>query len=546
LSSPTVSVVTIFLDAARFLEEAVISVLVQTYAHWELLLVDDGSTDGSTEIARAFAARHPDRIRYLDHPGHANRGMSTSRNLGIRHARGEYIALLDADDVWEQEKLAQQVALLETHPEVGLVYGAPLYWYGWTGDPADARRDRAPDLPVPAGTVVHPPGLTLHSYPLGPGSAPCPSDLLFRRSVAERVGGFEERFHGIYALYEDQAFLAKVYLAAPVMVTGERWLRYRQHPHSCVSRVNAAGNYETVRRFFLDWFEGYLAAHDVQDVAVRQALARARRARRRAPLIARALHRGRRAVGGLLGGGGVRALAPPALRSTLAAVRGRHRVSPPVGRVRFGDLRRLEPLSRQFGYDRGLPVDRHYIETFLGDHASDVRGRVLEVGDDTYTRRFGGTRVTQRDVFHVNPHEGATFVGDLTRADNLPSSAFDCVILTQTLQLIYDVRAALATVHRILKPGGCLLATAPGISQIGGDQWGEYWCWSFTRRSLRQLLAEAFPGGEVAVGAHGNVLAATAFLQGLAAEELRPGELAHCDPAYEVLLTARARKAAAP
>jgi glycosyltransferase involved in cell wall biosynthesis len=237
MSSPTVSVVTIFLDAARFLEEAVISVLVQTYAHWELLLVDDGSTDGSSEIAHAFAARHPDRIRYLEHPGHANRGMSASRNLGIRHARGEYIALLDADDVWESEKLAQQVALLEAHPEVGLVYGAPLYWYGWTGDPADARRDRSPELPVPAGTVVHPPELTLRSYPLGPGSAPCPSDLLFRRSVAERVGGFEERSHGIYALYEDQAFLAKVCLTAPVLVTDDVVARDRQHPGSCYARA---------------------------------------------------------------------------------------------------------------------------------------------------------------------------------------------------------------------------------------------------------------------------------------------------------------------
>ena len=237
-----------------------------------------------------------------------------------------------------------------------------------------------------------------------------------------------------------------------------------------------------------------------------------------------------------------RALVPPSLRPRPAA-RAHTTVPPAVGRVRFGDFRRLEPLSRDFGYDRGLPVDRHYIEAFLAAHADDVRGRVLEIGDDAYTRRFGGTRVTRRDVLHLNAVEGATFVGDLVRADDIPSNAFDCVILTQTLHLIYDVRAALATVHRVLKPGGQLLATAPGISQISRDQWREYWCWSFTSRSLGRLLSEAFPGGEAAVAAHGNVLAATAFLYSLAAEELRPDELAHRDPAYEMLLTARARKA---
>jgi SAM-dependent methyltransferase len=281
------------------------------------------------------------------------------------------------------------------------------------------------------------------------------------------------------------------------------------------------------------FLEGYLAAHDVRDLAVWGALGRALGQRREPTLVARTLDLGRRAA---------RALVPLRLRSRLSVARGRNSVSPGVGRVRFGDLRRLQPLSREFGYDRGLPVDRHYIEGFLAGHANDVRGRVLEIGDDAYTRRFGGPRVTRRDVLHVNPVEGATFVGDLTRADGIPSDAFDCVILTQTLHLIYDVRAALATVHRILKPGGRLLATAPGISQIGGDQWREYWCWSFTSRSLRQLLNEAFPGGEVAVVAHGNVLAAIAFLHGLAAEELRRGELAHNDPAYEVLLAARARK----
>ena len=225
---------------------------------------------------------------------------------------------------------------------------------------------------------------------------------------------------------------------------------------------------------------------------------------------------------------------------------GRADALPAVGRVRFGDLRRLQPVSRNFGYDRGLPVDRHYIEAFLAGRADDIHGRVLEIGDDSYTRRFGGVRVTRRDVLHVEPVPVATFVGDLTGADHLPSDAFECVILTQTLQLIYDTRAALTTVHRILKPGGRLLATVPGISQLSDDQWRAYWCWSFTSRSVRQLLAETFPEGDVIVETRGNVLTAIAFLHGLATEELGPDELAYHDPAYELLITARARKAGGP
>lgn len=212
--------------------------------------------------------------------------------------------------------------------------------------------------------------------------------------------------------------------------------------------------------------------------------------------------------------------------------------------VRWGSLRRLEPVSRQFGLDRGLSVDRHYIERFLATHSLDIRGHVLEVGGDTYTRRFGGSRVTQADVLHVEEdNPSATIVADLTDAAGIPDNSFDCLILTQTLPFIYDLHAAVRTVYRILKPGGVVLATLPGISQISRfdmDRWGDYW--RFTSLSTRRLFAEAFPEDRIRVEAHGNVLAAVAFLHGLAAEELTEAELAHRDPDYEVLIAARAVK----
>jgi SAM-dependent methyltransferase len=216
---------------------------------------------------------------------------------------------------------------------------------------------------------------------------------------------------------------------------------------------------------------------------------------------------------------------------------------PPPGWIRFGSLRRTRPISALL-FDRGLPIDRYYIEQFLREHATDIKGHVLEIKEDLYTSRFGAGRVTKSDVLHVEPgNPAATIVADLTDAPQIPSDTFDCIVLTQTLNFIYDVRAAIATLYRILKPGGVLLATVTGISQISRgdmDRWGHYW--SFTTRSMHLLHAEVFPPDCVQVRANGNVLAAIAFLHGLASDELRKEELGHNDPNYQVLITARAVK----
>jgi SAM-dependent methyltransferase len=217
---------------------------------------------------------------------------------------------------------------------------------------------------------------------------------------------------------------------------------------------------------------------------------------------------------------------------------------PAVGSVQFGSLRRVAPISREFGLDRGQCIDRYYIEAFLSHHAADISGRVLEIGDDRYTRKFGGKRVSCSDVLNLRSGDpNTTLVGDLVKAEHISSDAFDCIVLTQTLQFIYDVRAALGHLHRVLKPGGVLLATAAGISQISRydmERWGEYW--RFTTLSLRRLFEECFPATNIDVQACGNVLAVIAFLEGLSATELRREELDHRDPDYELLITVRAVK----
>ena len=207
----------------------------------------------------------------------------------------------------------------------------------------------------------------------------------------------------------------------------------------------------------------------------------------------------------------------------------------------WGGLRRLEPVSREFGYDRGLPIDRYYIERFLETHRCDVAGRTLEIGDDEYTRRYGGGRATRRDVLHVHARNpAATIVGDLIHAPQIPDGIFDCIILTQTLHLIYDIDRAVATLHRILRPGGVVLATFPGISQLSHDEWSHTWSWGLGSRLARRLFVSRFGERNVNVEAHGNSLAAAAFLQGLATAELASAQLDRTEAGCELLVAVRA------
>lgn len=211
--------------------------------------------------------------------------------------------------------------------------------------------------------------------------------------------------------------------------------------------------------------------------------------------------------------------------------------------MNLGDLRRTTPISTVFGYDRGTPVDRIYMEDFLGAHAVDVKGRVLEFGDNAYTLRFGGAAVTRSDVFHRHPgHPHTTFVGDLANPKSLPPDTFDCIIFTQVLHLIFDMPAAVATLHRSLRPGGVLLATVPWGGPIDRGEWRDSWYWSVSPLGLQRLLAGPFREEDVATASYGNVLAGAAFLYGLAAEDLDPEEMKIVDPCSPIMAAARARK----
>lgn len=270
--SPLITAVTIFLNGEKYIAEAIESVLAQSYPNWELVLVDDGSTDGATAIARDYAARHPDRIRYIEHPGHENRGMSASRNAGVAAGRGRYISFLDADDVWLPERLERFVEAARAFPHAGMIYGPTLYWFSWAearGEtpPVPGQADFPGELDLPTWELIAPP-TALRRFLVTQGAClPGICSLLVRRDAYEAIGGFEPSFRG---LYEDQVFLSKMTATQPVVVIDEILDHYRQHSESCCYRNMARGDYDLeglhpARGRYLRWLRDHLARAGVKD-----------------------------------------------------------------------------------------------------------------------------------------------------------------------------------------------------------------------------------------------------------------------------------------
>ena len=277
---PVVSVIMPFLDVARFLDEAIESVRAQTYPRWELLLCDDGATDGSSDIARRWAELDPARIRHLQHADGATHGASATRNLGIAHARGEVIALLDGDDTWFPTKLEEQLAILAERPDADALYGVTELWYGWTGAPEDAARDSRPSGGIPSHTLLAPRELLVGML-RRELLVPCTCSIIVRADAVRRSGGFVDEFRQIYT---DVAFYSRLSLVARVLYVERCWDRYRRHPASAYSEVQRRGEGREARLRWLTWLDRYLDGTDAKDdqelrVALRASLRRERHPR---------------------------------------------------------------------------------------------------------------------------------------------------------------------------------------------------------------------------------------------------------------------------
>lgn len=270
-NSPLISIITSFFNEEKFIRQTIESVLSQQYGNWELLLVDDGSNDASRQIAKEFAAKHPGKIIYLHHPGYENKGVSSSRNLALNSARGDLIALLDADDVWLQEKLIRQVAIFQQYPEAGMVCEASKYWHSW--DPNAFKSDIILQVGAEQDRLHEPPHLVKRLYPLGIGAAPCPSGVLVKKEVIRKIGGFHHGFTEEKQFYEDQAFLVLIYLNEKVFVSSEYNNLYRQRRGSLVDKQRH--KYRDVRKYFLQWLQEHLKQKNISDPEIHKLMRKA-------------------------------------------------------------------------------------------------------------------------------------------------------------------------------------------------------------------------------------------------------------------------------
>jgi glycosyltransferase involved in cell wall biosynthesis len=267
---PLVSSIIIFLNAERFIQEAIDSIVAQTYPNWEILLVDDGSTDNSAKIANEYVRLYPDRIRYLHHQDYQNKGTGASRNLGIDNARGEYVAFLDADDIWLPDKLAEQVAILADRPTVAMVYGQSLLWYSWNEDSSETvLADYLAPLGISPNTSFQPPQLVL-PFLQDIIQPPTTCSTIVRREVFDNIGRFDDDFRG---LAEDKAFILKVFLNATIFVSDRCWAKYRKHDNSMCTTVRKNNQvFFAAYRNYFNWVEQYLAAQKIEDRRIWQAL----------------------------------------------------------------------------------------------------------------------------------------------------------------------------------------------------------------------------------------------------------------------------------
>jgi glycosyltransferase involved in cell wall biosynthesis len=513
-----VAVVIPTFNHAHFLSEALDSVMGQTRPVDEIVVVDDGSQDDPA----AVVARHPG-VRLIRQE---NAGLSAARNRGLAAIKSDRVTFLDADDILCPAAIANNIALLAQHPEAGFVYGAY--------DRVDVGRRRlsGPHFrPVPSDAA----NAMLIGNPVAMHGT-----VLYDVARLREVGGFDITLGSC----EDYDVYIRLARRHPVFCHPELTASYRAHGGNMsedpvkmlhwalhvLKRYRPTPANRDASRAWADaerfWKRHYceVAAHGAGRKNMAGAFMLVLRTFRLAPIetawhVLRAVKR----------------------RVQRISARYNH-PSVPVGAIDMGQLASLEPISRSFGYDRGTPIDRYYIENFLEQHSADIRGRVLEIGDASYCRRFD-SGITRQDVLHVSPDAPeATIRGDLGQPGVLPEAAFNCMVITQTLHLIIDVREAIARMYAALRPGGVLLLTVPGISPIDHDDWKSIWYWSMTGQSVTRLFGDAFGPQAIEVTVHGNVYAATCFLQGMALEEVRRDWLDRQDSSYPVIIAVRAKR----
>ncbi len=533
--SPLVSVIIPCYNHGHYLPAAISSVLAQSYQQVELIVVDDGSTDNSREIAMAYP--------FVTYIYQANKGLSAARNTGIDHCTGDYLVFLDADDRLLPDALQTNLCFLLKNKKAAFVSGAH-----------QKRNDRDELIEEVKTTVEqhHYVQLLQGNYIGMHATVMYPKWIFnhFRYNTSLKACEDYDLYLRIarqYPVLHHTQLIALYYIHGTnmsgnihlMLTTVLQVLRNQESVlQNNAERKSLQNGLHVWKQYYTEKLANKLLACIHQQYASRVAeeqLLWQYNKRLYFFYQKTKLSMGIRQM--------IRDKAPaPFLRWLYKTGRYKSFI-PPAGKIKMGDFNRTSPYSREFGYDRGGPLDRYYIELFLQNQSDYIHGRVLEIGDNEYTLRFGGNRVTQSDILHIDEsNTNATFIGDLSNAPQLPDNSFDCIVLTQTLHLIYEYHKAIATCYRILKPGGRLLLTAPGISHIDYGEWKQNWLWSFTANAIKKILGEVFPAKYTTVESFGNVLVATAFLYGIGLPELKKEQLDAHDEHYQVIITAVAIK----
>jgi glycosyltransferase involved in cell wall biosynthesis len=525
----TAIVITTF-NHAHFLSCAIESCLRQTAAIDEIIVIDDGSTDDPASVVARYR-----KVRIISQE---NRGLAAARNTGVAATDAAFLTFLDADDRLLPEAMEVGIRHLEAQPSAAMVYGAHRM-VDVDGRPVSAK------IHIPVFGDAYLQFLRRGNF------VGMHATVVYRRERLAALGGFDESFRSCedYELFmrivKTGAIVSHDCLVAEYRKHGQNMSNNRRRMLAAALRVLDVQSASIVtaeerlaiaegRKFWRAYYAGELAEDAIRDLHYH-------------PLMAfkAIFHSFQMAPLTVLRTARVNVQRRLAKRvpSAIGRLMPERFWTPSVGMFKFGDFARTNPVSKSFGFDRGKPIDRYYIENFLAKCSNDIRGRVLEIGDNSYTVRFGGSKVSQSDVLHVDAaNPAATIIGNLSASDVLPPDAFDCIILTQTLHLIYDMRKALANLAQSLKPGGVLLITVPGISPVDRAEWGYTWYWSLTGLALAQLLAECLDPRDILIENFGNVFAAVCFLQGLAVSEVPTAKLDVLDPAFPVVVAGRVVK----
>ena len=484
-------------DLGRTLRDSLASAERQSRTAAEINVVDDKSTDIFTRQVLARLEREGTHV--VGGPGC---GASAARNLGATLTSAEYLVWLDADDTLETGYFEAAGAVLDANPDLDFVSCAMRAFEG--------------------ASYVWKPSPPTFVDAIATGGVPHASTMI-RRRLWEGIGGFDESLQSFELLDFWASVIERGHRG---VILNEPLLNYRVRAGSGYRRSIEPDTYLARLRHFYGKHHAAVEQHALELIHAKEAFLVSQREytqtlEARTAALENEIARLKLEIAGAV--------------SKLEASG--------LSRVDWGDLRRVQPLSQYWGWDRGRPVDRHYIDGFLETHRADVRGRVLEVRDPVYTQRFGGEAVTNGDVIDIDPRNGlANVIADLRCADRIAAETYDCIILTQTLQLIDDMPAVISECSRMLRPGGVLLATVPSVIRVDDEGGLDGDFWRLTEASARKLFAGVFPVDAFDVTAYGNVLSATAFLYGLSVDEIGQLELDHVDPIFPVVIAIRAVK----